>query len=64
MTKKKITVILVVNLFMTLLGLLTFLNHIDKPNDWKFYASLVGFVTFMVFSILLFRKLGKTTFYS
>lgn len=64
MTKKKITVILVTNLFMTLLGFLTFLNHIDKPSDWQFYASLIGFMTFFVFSVLLFRKLRKTKFNS
>jgi len=61
MKKKKITAILVINLFLTLGGFLTFINHIDTPGDWRFYASLIGFVTFLVFSILIFIKLKKST---
>lgn len=61
MTKKKITVVLIINITITLFGFLTFLNHINSPEDWRFYASLVGFAIFLIFSVLLFRKLRKTT---
>ncbi len=41
-----------------LMGAYLFYQHIEQPDTWQFYASLIGLAIFILFAIIVFKKTG------
>lgn len=44
-------------LFMTAWSFYTFVKFSDQPDNWRFYASLVGFLFFLFLSVIGIRTM-------
>lgn len=58
----KYFIALILNVGLTLWSMFIFLNKgIEAgPNNWKFYASLLGALVFFVFTVLVFLQTIKS----